>query len=396
MNFAPSELWSDQTRRNRQGFYDRIRTAGEPVLQIEPGSGRRFWVIAGHSDVLEALHHPFIGHQIEKHLTPDSPRHDAMRWVPTDPVSARQLIALDPPDHTRLRRLVSAGFTQRVVDRLEPWISDLVDQVLAGIPRHDTIDGVKQLADPVPVAVIAALIGVPPADRPRFRAWSTAIVSGAGAGTAATAEFARYIDRLAARRKTCPEDDLVSELVALEGDDGGLDRDELIATVLLLLVAGQETTVDLIANGTLALLTHPDQWRALCDDRTLAPAAVEEMLRYEGSVEIAPPRFAFSDIELAGGTIPAFDSVAPSIYGANHDPDIFADPERFDIHRLDVSHHLAFGHGPHFCLGAPLGRLEARIMFERLSATFPDVALAIDPDRLRRIDSRMNELPLRT
>jgi cytochrome P450 len=248
----------------------------------------------------------------------------------------------------------------------------------------------------VPVAVIAELVGVPREDRPRFRAWSTPIVSGGRAGVSATAEFARYIDQLAARRKTCPEDDLVSELVALEGADGGLQRDELIAMVLLLLVAGQETTVDLIANGTLALLAYPDQWRALRDDPELVPAAVEEILRYEGSVEIAPPRFAFSDIEIAGGTIPAFDTVAASTYGANHDPDVFAGPERFDIHRHDVSHHVAFGHGPHFCLGAPLGRLEARIMFERLPAAFPDLAIAIDPSSLQRIDPRVDELPLRT
>jgi cytochrome P450 len=166
--------------------------------------------------------------------------------------------------------------------------------------------------------------------------------------------------------------------------------------VLLLLVAGQETTVDLIANGTLALLAHPDQWRDLRDDPQLVSAAVEEILRYEGSVEIAPPRFAFSDIEIAGGTVPAFDPVALSIYGANHDPEIFASPERFDMHRHDVSHHVAFGHGPHFCLGAPLGRLEARIMFERLPAAFPDLAIAIDPSSLQRIDPRVNELPLRT
>lgn len=167
-------------------------------------------MIASHAEVIEGLHHPMIGHQIEKHLSPYSLQHDAMRWTPPDPVSARQLIVLDPPDHTRLRRLVSAGFTAHMVDRLEPWISDLVDKLLARIPRDDIIDGVKQLAEPVPVAVIAELVGVPREDRPRFRAWSTAIVSGGVAGTAATAEFARYIDELATRRKTCPEDDLVS------------------------------------------------------------------------------------------------------------------------------------------------------------------------------------------
>jgi len=400
MDFAPSELWSDAARRDRQGFYARVRDAGEPVPQIEPGSGRRFWVVAGHRDVVEGLQHPYIGHEVEKHIPRGHPRRDTVRRYVPDPVSARQLIYLDPPDHTRLRRLATTGFGPRTVERLEPWICDVVDQLLARIPRHGVVDAVAQLATPVPVAIIAELVGVPLPDRARFRAWSTAIVCGGPAASAATAEFARYIDELAARRKACPTDDLVSQLVALEDDleddAGRLDRQELVALVLLLLIAGQETTVELISRGILALLTHPGQWHALRDDRGLAAAAVEEILRFDGSVEIAPPRFAFTDIQIAGGTIPAFETVALSIFGANHDPAVFAEPGRFNIHRGDVRHHVAFGRGPHFCLGAPLARLEGRIMFERLPVAFPDLSLAVEPEAVRQAQPRLTELPLRT
>jgi cytochrome P450 PksS len=166
--------------------------------------------------------------------------------------------------------------------------------------------------------------------------------------------------------------------------------------VLLLLIAGQETTVELISRGILALLTHPGQWHALRADRGLAAAAVEEILRFDGSAEIAPPRFAFTDIQIAGGTIPAFETVALSIFGANHDPAVFADPGTFNIHRDDVRRHIAFGHGPHFCLGAPLARLEGRVMFERLPVAFPDLSLAVEPEAVPQAQPRLAALPLRT
>src|SRR5207247_1034028 len=156
----------------------------------------------------------------------------------------------------------------------------------------------------------------------------------------------------------------------------------------------QETTVHLIASGLLALLTHPDQWQALREDPSLAPAAVEESLRFDGPVEIAPPRFTFEEIELAGGTIPAFETVALSILGANRDPEVFSDPAVFDLHRTNARQHIAFGHGIHFCVGAPLARLEGRIMFERIADQLPDLCLAVDPSELRQSQPRLTKLPL--
>nr|WP_246400920.1 cytochrome P450 [Jiangella mangrovi] len=367
------ELWEPQTRRDPYPFYARVRAAGRPVPQYDP-AGNRFWIVARHADVLEGLQHPDIGHELHRHQ-----ERDVSPWdepSPTEHISSRQLIALDPPDHTRLRRLVSTAFTPRTVARLEDWIAGVAADLVARARALGGFDAVTDLADPLPVNVIAQLVGVPDEDRARFREWSAVIVSASDWDGSATLAFADYIDDLAARKRAEPRDDLLSGLVALEAQGDALDRNELVAMVQLLLIAGQETTVDVIANGLRLLLTHPEQWQDLRDDPSIAGAVVEEVLRFRGPVEIVPPRFAFRDIELAGGTIPAFERVGLSLWGANRDPEVFTDPDVFDIHRTDVSHHIAFGHGIHFCLGAPLGRLEARLMLEAVARELPDLRLA--------------------
>lgn len=379
MEFSDSELWDPATRTDPHPFYARVRAAGRPVPQIDP-AGHRFWVIAGHADVLDGLQHPALGHQIGAHRDAGGAATRSLDEVAR--ISSRQLIELDPPDHTRLRGLVSTAFTARTVARLEPWITEIADLIVDRAAKLGTFDGVADLADPLPVNVIAELIGIPEADRPRFRAWSAAIVSGSAAGPAATREFAEYIDRLAAQRRDEPRDDLLSGLIALEATGDGLDRDELVAMIQLLLIAGQETTVDLIVNAIGLLLTHPDQWDAVRSDPSLVPAAVEETLRYRGSVEIVPPRFTFGEVQLAGGTIPAHERVALSLWGANRDPAIFSNPDTFEIFRSEAGRHVAFGYGRHFCLGASLGRLEGRIMLERIVSRLPTLRLATDPAEL--------------
>ena len=389
--FAESELWSDAARLDRPAFYARVRAAEGPVPQIDPNSGRRFWVVARHADVRAGLHQPDIGHEIG--------RHQPVGGAPpssgaADRLESRQLICLDPPDHTRLRSLVNAAFTARTVARLESRIEAVVDRLVATVHERGVIDGVRELAHPLPVNVIADLIGIPAADRDRFRGWSATMISGGPDWGPAAVEFAASLDDLAARRRADPADDLLSELVAVQLDGDRLDRDELVATIQLLLVAGQETTADLVANGILALLTHPEQWQLLKDDPSLAGAAVEEIARYDGPVEIAPPRYAFRDIALAGGVVPAFDVVALSILGANRDPEVFADPDVFDVTRSDAKGHLAFGHGIHFCLGAQLARLQGRIVFETIAQQLPDLRLLADPRHLRGINPRLTCLPL--
>ncbi|KXK61205.1 hypothetical protein AWW66_14970 [Micromonospora rosaria] len=387
-----SELWDPAVRHDPHGFYDRVRDSGGPVLQIDP-AGNRFWVIAGHADVLAGLHHPAIGHEVHRHR-PGHPAPEHRDLPEAARIEARQLITLDPPEHTRLRGLVSGDFTARAMARLERWIGDLADRLVARARRQGRVDAVTDLADPVPVNVIAELVGIPEPDRPQFRAWSAAIVSASADGPAATVAFAAYLDDLVARRRVDPADDLVSRLAADRDGADRLDRDDLVALVQLLLIAGQETTVDLIVNGIRLLLTHPEQWRALRDRPALAAAVVEETLRFRGPVEIVPPRYAFEDVELAGGRIPAFDRVGLSLWGANRDPAVFDRPHVYDIHRTDVRRHLAFGYGIHFCLGAHLARLESRIMFERIADQLPDLRLAVDPAGLDGFRLHRDGLPL--
>jgi cytochrome P450 len=301
------------------------------VLQIDPDTGERFWLFARHADVLAGLQHPDLGHGTRTPVT----RYDR--------IDALQLINLDPPDHTRLRKLVSRAFTPRTVAALEPRIAAMVDE----------------LRDPseLPVAVIAELIGGPPAERDLFRSWSNAIMSGDGREDAIVA-FTDYVDALADERASRPRDDLVSALVAIDE----LSRDELVAMIQLLLIAGQETAVYVIRQG-LRALRESGQWDVLCADPSLAARAVEEVVRFDGPVEIAPPRIALRDL----GPIRRGDKVGLALCGANRDGEVFTDPDRFDIRRGDLGRHIGFGHGIHFCLGAGLGRLEARVVFQRLA-----------------------------
>jgi cytochrome P450 len=352
-----------------------VRAAGSPVLQIEPASGERLWLVARHRDVLEGLGHPGIGH---RRLEPASR---------LERLDARQLINLDPPEHTRLRGLVARAFTPRRVAGLEGRITAIVDGLLEAAAELGEVDGVADLAEPMPVAVIAELIGVPAADRRTFRAWSAAIMSGdAEARDAATLEFADYIDDLAAR----PGEGLIAALAAIPE----LEREDLVAMIQLLLIAGQETAVFVIANGLRALLEHPEQWRALCAQPGLAGAAVEEAIRFDGPVEIAPPRLTLEPVRLGVGTIPAGERVGLALLGANRDPEAFEDPDVFDIARRDLNRHLGFGHGIHFCLGAGLGRLEARVMFRRLAERLPGLRTAGAPEASGWIEPHSGRLPL--
>lgn len=391
-DFGTGDLWDPVTRRDPHGFYAKVRRAGRPVLQVDP-AGQRLWVVAGYDDVRAGLQHPAIGHEVGRHR-PDG-------GGPPPPagteaaIAARELINLDPPDHTRLRGLVSRAFTARTVAGLESWIRELADRLVVRVAELGTFDAVTDLADPLPVGVICELVGVPETDRARFRSWSAVIVSGDDPGSIAADSFAAYLTALADHRRRDPADDLLSRLVALDTTGDDLENDELVAMLRLLLVAGQETTVYVVVNALRLLLTHPDQWLALREDPGLAGAVVEETLRFQGPVEMAPPRWTFEDVELGGGTIPAFERVGLSLWGADRDPKIFADPDTFDIHRADVGRHIAFGHGIHFCLGAALGRLEARILLETVARRLGDLELAGSPAEAEQLQPHDDRLLLR-
>ena len=291
---------------------------------------------------------------------------------------APSFLSLDPPDHTRLRRLVSKAFTPRAIARLEPRVHELSDELLtkAGPDRGGAgqIEVVSQLAYPLPVRIISELLGVPPGDHARFAGWSASLAHSlqpqfiaadpapARAAQQARLEFADYFRELIAARRGRPGDDLLSELIRAEDDGQVLSEPELIATCVLLLVAGHETTVSLISNAILALLRHPDQLAALRADPGLAAGAVEETLRYDAPVQFTG-RVARGEMQVGPVTAPDGAVLLLLLAATGRDPLVFPDPDSFDIRR-GAGNHLAFAAGPHFCLGAPLARLEATIALQ--------------------------------
>jgi cytochrome P450 len=298
----------------------------------------------------------------------------------------RSLLGLDPPDHTRLRALVLKAFTPRVVEGLRPRIQQLVDDLLARLAGRGAAELVEEFAYPLPVTVIAEMMGVPVADRERFQRWSRALAASLDpiqpaermkqteAARLALGEFFREI---IAERRRGPEDDLVSALVAAEERGDVLSEMELTVMCNLLLIAGHETTVNLISNGTLALLRHPEQLERWRRGEVTDETAVEELLRYDGPVQLTG-RVPVEPVELGGRSVPAFEPVIGLLGSANRDPELFSDAERLDLGRRP-NQHLAFGRGIHFCLGAPLARLEGQIALGSLVRRFADLRLAGEP-----------------
>jgi len=303
---------------------------------------------------------------------------------------APSFLSLDPPDHTRLRRLVSKAFAPRVIARLEPRIRELADELLTaagsdGDPGGRQLEVVSQLAYPLPVRIISEMLGVPAGDHARFAGWSASLAHSlqpqfiaAGPDPAAAAqqarlEFAGYFRELIAARRARPDDDLLSELIRAEDDGQRLSEPELIATCVLLLVAGHETTVGLISNAILALLRHPDQLAALRADPGLAAGAVEETLRYDAPVQFTG-RVARGGMQVGRLSAPDGAVLLLLLAATGRDPQAFADPDSFDIRRA-AANHLAFAAGPHFCLGAPLARLEAAIAVRAFATRVADPEL---------------------
>jgi cytochrome P450 len=295
---------------------------------------------------------------------------------------ATTMLFADPPVHTRLRKLVSRDFTPRRIRELEPRIRELTNMLLDQVKERGDFEVMRDLANPLPVMVIAEMLGVERELYGTFKRWSDAIISGDNTlpGTPLPAEFTTSVDDLRAyfsaqidKRRTSPGPDLVSALVAAHTESDALDANELMAFVILLLLAGNETTTNLIGNGTLALGRNPDQMRMLQRDSSLLPRAIEEMLRYDGPVQ-STARFTKSDLELGGTFFPAGFPIFVILAAANRDPAQFPDPDRFDITR-DPNDHLAFGEGIHFCIGSPLARLEAQIAFSSMLERFPKLRL---------------------
>jgi cytochrome P450 len=313
-------------------------------------------------------------------------------YPPGDPragLPAESLLTMDPPDHTRLRRLVTAAFTPRAIAGLEAWIRDVTDQLLTATDGAAGFDLIDALAFPLPIAVICHLLGVPARDQARFRAWGEDVAATLDPQTAAAARaetraaelaLTGYLRDLVRERRVSPDDSILSALIAAEEKGDRLSSDEVVSTALVLLIAGFETTVNLIGNGAVALLAGPDSWNRLRQDPALIPAAIEEMLRYDSPAQLTA-RIATEEVEIGESVIPAGRAVIACIGGANRDPEVFEQPDEFRIDRPDPGRHLAFSLGVHHCLGAALARLEGRIAIEELTRRYPALELAAPPTR---------------
>ena len=355
--------------------YARLREEA-PIVFLPPR-----WVVSRYDDVVTVLRHPEFGRSGF-----DGVMFGAFGPGPLYDAFSRWMLFLDAPDHTRLRSLATKAFTPRAVERLRAEVQRLVDDRLDELEANGGGDLIATLAYPLPVMVICALLGVPDEDHAEFRAWSDGLgralqVTSAtpeivADGNRAAEQVTEYFRGLVAEHRAHPRDDLLGALIAAEDEGGKLSEDELLAMCSLLYLAGHETTVNLIGNGTLALLRHPDQLERLRAEPALIPNAIEELLRYDGSVQVTS-RLTKAPVRLGGVDIPAGQLVVCLLGAANRDPARFPDPDRLDVARQDV-HHLTFGGGVHYCLGAALARLEGQIALGTLVRRFPHLRLAGD------------------
>jgi cytochrome P450 len=372
---AEIDLFSAEFAANPHPVLGALRQESR-MRRIELPSGQLAWLVTRYDDVRQALTDPrlskggLVPPTGDTGLLPDHIR----------AVTNHHVLTTDPPDHTRLRRLVAAAFTPRRVESLRPRVQQITDELLDGMAGRVEVDLVDALAFPLPIRVICELLGVPVADQAQFRAWSNIIVGGYANREqlpAATAGLIGYIQQLIASKRAQPADDLMSALVAVSDAGDRLSAGELSSTVFLLLIAGHETTVNLIANGTYLLLSHPEQWARLRSEPALLPSAIEEFLRYESPVQLATFRIATEPTRIGDQEIAAGEPMLISLLAANRDHARFPEAARFDITRHD-NPHLAFGHGIHFCLGASLARLEGQVAFGSLLQRYPHMALTDD------------------
>ncbi|SFO08507.1 hypothetical protein SAMN05660359_01278 [Geodermatophilus obscurus] len=349
-----------------------------PVLWHE---GLQLWLAFTHAESNAVLRDRRLG-RIWRDRTPEE------RFPSFNLVHRNAILEMEPPEHTRLRRLVSAAFARGHVERLRPWVQQLADSMVDGLVERSggtaEVDVLSGMAEELPVAVIAELLGVPAADRPLLRPWSNAIVkmyeygrteAVEDAAERAAAEFVAYLRELAAERRRSPGEDLLTHLVTVRDSDGDrLTEDELVTTCVLLLNAGHEATVNVSGNGLLALLEHRDQLVRLRADPALLPTAIEELMRFDSPLQLFE-RTATEDVEVGGVTVREGQKVAALLGAANRDPAVFADPDTLDVGRTD-NPHVSFGAGVHFCIGAPLARVELQASFGALLGRTADLQLA--------------------
>ncbi|MFB7738762.1 cytochrome P450 [Streptomyces sp. NPDC056112] len=366
--------------------YAELRARGR-VLHYEPTDQ---WLVPHHADVSALLRDRRLGRTYQHRFTheefgrtPPPPEHE-----PFHVLNDHGMLDLEPPDHTRIRRLVSKAFTPRTVERLKPYVHRLANELVAELVAAGGGDLLRDVAEPLPVAVIAEMLGIPEADRAQLRPWSADICGmyelnpseeTAAKAVRASVEFSDCLRELIAERRKEPGEDLISGLIAAHDEGDRLTEQEMISTAVLLLNAGHEATVNATVNGWWALFRNPEQLAALRADHSLIPSAIEELMRYDTPLQLFE-RWVLDEIEIAGTTIPRGAEIAMLFGSANHDPAVFTDPGRLDLTRRD-NPHISFSAGIHYCIGAPLARIELAASMTALLERAPALTLAAEPDR---------------
>lgn len=376
------DLLQRQYRTDPYPLYHRLRER-DPIHRSRVADS---WVFSRYADVSTILRDS--GHSADDRNRRRFARERARleRRGLVDPDQRPSFLRLDPPDHTRLRGLVAKAFTPRRVGELRPRIEAIVDDLLVELEEKAAVDLIHDFAVPLPVTVIAEMLGIPPEDRARFRKWSDDLAGSLDANRPevllrareSRRELLAYLEPIVEARRREPRDDLISALVQAEEAGDRLTREEVFSTIILLLVAGNETTTNLIGNGMLALLRHPDQLERLRREPALTENAVEELLRFDSPVQ-ATSRIALRDFEYEGRRVRRGQGLVLLLGAANRDPAAFPEPDRLDIARPEIRH-FAFGQGVHYCLGAPLARLEGQVAFRKLLDAFDRIELAGEPE----------------
>ncbi len=387
MTITQVDVTNAKFKANPFPFYAQLR-AEAPVfpVTVPMPTKKRAWLVTRYDDVLDVLKDARFAKNPRNAMSPEQLK--KMPWVPPmfKPLE-QNMLDLDSPDHTRLRALVHKAFTPRLIEQMRDQIQVLTNELLDAAEPKGGMDLIADFALPLPLTMIGRILGVPAEDNHKFHRWTKTLLS---AGTnmnyfvviPTMMRFMGYLKKLIKERRAHPKDDLVTALVQAKDGSDQLSGDEVLAMIFLLLVAGHETTVNLIGSGSLALLEHPDQLEKLRSEPVVIKPAIEELLRFVCPVEMATERYAREDITIAGTTIPRGELVLAVIGSANRDANYFDNPDSLDITR-ENNKHLAFGHGVHFCLGASLARLEGQIAISTLVQRMPNLRLSIAPDQLR-------------
>ncbi|MFF3502447.1 cytochrome P450 [Streptomyces sp. NPDC003247] len=366
--------------------YAELRERGR-VIRYEPTDQ---WLVPHHADVSALLRDRRLGRTYQHRFTHEDFGRTAppAEHEPFHTLNDHGMLDLEPPDHTRIRRLVSKAFTPRTVERLKPYVERLAGELVDGLVAAGGGDLLTDVAEPLPVAVIAEMLGIPASERAPLRPWSADICGmyelGPSEETArravrASVEFSAYLRELIAARRREPGEDLISGLIAAHDEGDRLTEQEMISTAVLLLNAGHEATVNATVNGWWALFRNPDQLAALRADHSLVPSAVEELMRYDTPLQLFE-RWVLDDIEIDGTTIPRGAEIAMLFGSANRDPSVFAAPDRLDLTRAE-NPHISFSAGIHYCIGAPLARIELAASMRALLERAPALTLAAEPSR---------------